>query len=492
MPLIELNFPPGMKYNGTDMQSEGRWRDGNLVRWTDDALGPVGGWTTRMSAAYAAAPRGMLAWEDSSTNRWIGAGTYNKLYVSTASGTTYDITPAGLTAGLEDAAVNTGFGGGFFGTGFFGQPRPDTGNFSDATTWDLDTWGQYMLACSSDDGKIYEWQLATGTPAAAVSNAPTGNIGMVVTEERFVFALGPGGDVRKVSWCDFEDNTVWTAASTNQAGDHTFQTSGRIMAGVRAQGQTLILTDKDAHRAVYSGPPIIYQFERVGDACGLVARKAVANTPAGAFWMGQNGFYRYNGSSVDEVPCEVHDRVFQDLSSAQVSKCWAVANGQHDEVWFFYPSASATEVDRYAAYDYKQGHWTTGELDRTAGVDRGIFRTPVWAADDGNVYDHETGFNYGGDTLFVETGPLKLGAGDNFATVTRLIPDENALGDVQATFKTRNYPTATETTHGPYTAVNPTSVRLKGRQVRMRLEAQSAGQWRIGKFRAEVRQGGTR
>lgn len=189
MTMIELKLPPGLKQNGTDMQAEGRWRDGNLIRWTEDALGPVGGWIERMGTAYAAPPRGMLAWEENAGDRWIGAGTYNKLYASNASGTTSDITPAGLTAGLEDAAVNTGFGGGFFGTGFFGQPRPDTGNYSEATTWDLDTWGQYLIACSSADGKLYEWQLNTGTPAAAITNAPTGCSNVVVTEERFIMAL---------------------------------------------------------------------------------------------------------------------------------------------------------------------------------------------------------------------------------------------------------------------------------------------------------------
>lgn len=493
MPLIELKIPAGFRQHGTDMQSEGRWRDGNLVRWHEGALGPVGGWEERMSAPYAAAPRGMLAWEDNAANRWIAAGTYNKLYASTSGGTTYDITPVGLTAGSEDAAVNTGYGGGYYGTtGFYGQPRPDTGNYAEATTWSLDTWGQYLVACSVDDGKLYEWQLGTGTPAAAITNAPTGNLGLVVTEERFIFALGAGGDPRKIAWCDFEDNTVWAAASTNQAGDHTLQTSGRIMAGIRAQGQTLILTDTDAHRAVYTGPPFVYQFERVGEASGLIARKAVASTSGGVFWMGQKGFYRYDGSSVQALPCEVHDHVFDNINSAQISKTWACANGQNNEIWWFYCSASSTEIDSYVAYDYQEGHWLIGSLDRTAGFDRGVFRKPIWASSGGNVYDHEIGYNYGGSTLYVESGPFKIGTGDQVANVMQIIPDEINVGDVQATFKTRYYPTDADTTHGPYTAAQPTDVRLQGRQVRMRLEAQTAGNWRIGNFRADVRQGGRR
>ena len=493
MPLVQLSPPPGFRYLGTDLESEGRWRDGSLVRWRDGSLRPIGGWADRFgSVVYAAAPRGMLGWEDNTATIWVAAGTYNKLYVSNSGGTTSDITPVGFAVGTEDAAVNTGYGGGLYGLGFYGQARPDTGNYSEATTWSMDTWGQYLVACSSSDGKLYEWQLNAATPAAVITNAPVDNLSVLVTEERFLFALGAGGNPRAIAWCDFEDNTLWAPASTNQAGDIELQSSGQIVGGVRTQGQSLILTDQDAHRAVYVGPPFVYQFERVGSSCGLIARKAVIDTPSGVFWMGQNGFFGYNGSSVQEIKCDVWDKVFLDLNTAQISKTWAVTNGQNGEVWWFYCSSNSNEIDRYVAFDYKEGHWLMGDLSRTAGIDRGVFRTPIWADANGSVYDHETGFNYGGGNVFAETGPFKIGAGDNLAVVTDLVPDEVNLGDVTTTFKTWLYPTSAEASHGPYTMTNPTSVRFQGKQVRMRVTAAVNGPWRVGRFRFNVKQGGKR
>lgn len=493
MALFELTPPPGFRYHGTDLQSEGRWRDGSLVRWRDGSLRPVGGWTDRIgSVVYNAAPRAMISWEDLGGTRWLAAGTYNRLYVTTADGTTTNITPATLTAGSEDAEINIGYSGSTYGTGYYGQQRPATGEYGEVTTWSLDTWGQYLVACSVDDGTIWQWNLNTANDAVAMTNAPTGNLGVLVTEERFVFALGSGGDPRKIAWSDFEDETTWTPASTNQAGDVTLQTPGQIMAGVKTRGQSLILTDQDAHRGVYVGPPFVYQFERVGSACGLVARKAFADTPAGVFWMGQRGFFAYNGSGVSEVPCDVLDKVFADINTAQITKSWAVANSQFGEVWFFYPSSGSTEIDRYVAYNYRDNHWTMGALARTAGVDRGVFRAPIWASDAGRIYNHETGFNYDGSEVYAETGPFKIGSGDNLSVVTELIPDEINLGDVTATFKTRLYPNGSETSHGPYTMTDPTSVRFQGRQIRMRLSGDNLTGWRVGKFRFDVKQGGRR
>jgi len=127
------------------------------------------------------------------------------------------------------------------------------------------------VACNADDGKIYEWQLNTASAAAVLSNAPTSNRGILVTQERFLFALGAGGNPRKVQWSAREDNNTWTASATNEAGDLELNTSGQILAGVNVQGQSLILTTRDCHVANYVGPPYVYGIERVGTSCGLGA-----------------------------------------------------------------------------------------------------------------------------------------------------------------------------------------------------------------------------
>jgi hypothetical protein len=295
-----------------------------------------------------------------------------------------------------------------------------------------------------------------------------------------------------VQWSDQEDNTTWTPAATNQAGSQILQTNGQIMQAVRTTGQTLVLTDIDAHRAVYVGPPFVYQFERVGTACGAISRKAAATTDAGVFWMGPRGFFLFDGSSVREIPCEVFDRVFEDINTAQISKTWAVSNGQNSEVWWFYCSAGSLEIDRYVAFDFAQGHWLIGNLSRTAGVDRGVFRTPIWADHNGDAYDHETGYNYDGAEVFAESGPANVGGGEFTFNAHRLIPDEKTQGDVTLTFKTRLYPNAAETSHGPYTMTNPTSIRFSGRQARMRVTGDTLGAWRFGIPRIEVTQAGRR
>ena len=72
MALIDLKIPAGVYRNGTDLQSQGRWRDANLIRWIDGTMRPVGGWRTRSDTAGANKLRGMLTWSDNSNDRWPG------------------------------------------------------------------------------------------------------------------------------------------------------------------------------------------------------------------------------------------------------------------------------------------------------------------------------------------------------------------------------------------------------------------------------------
>ena len=492
MPLLPLDIPAGFYRNGTDLDASGRWRDGSLVRWRDGSLRPVGGWRDRVASFSTDPIRGMHAWEANDGTAWLAAGSHSELNVMTGSNTVTDVSPSDLAVGRKDAEIETGYGYAFYNTGFYGQPRPDYGNYSEATTWSLDNWGEYLVACHVEDGRLLEWQLDTATPAAAIANAPTDNLGLIVTEERFIFALGSGGNPRRISWCDRENNTSWTPAATNEAGDIELQSSGQIMTAIRTRGQTLVITDVDAHTARYQGPPYVYGFERVGTSCGIISRKAVADVDAGSFWMGQRGFYMFNGNSVAELPCDVHDYVFGDMNPAQQSKVWALSNGQFNEIWWFYPSGSSLEIDRYVAYDYKNNHWMIGSLPRTSGVERGVFKYPFMTTVSRELVEHEVGFNVNGSTIFAETGPISLGAGEQTMSVTKVIPDELTQGDVTLTFKTRFHPNDTERSYGPFDPSNPTSVRFTGRQVRMRIQGDVVGPWRVGTMRIDAKPMGTR
>lgn len=431
--------------------------------------------------------RGMLTWRTNADERYIAAGTPTKLYSMNEGGTLKDITPTTFTSGITDATLKTGYGYSTYGSSAYGVARPDLGAIVPATTWSMDSWGEYLVACSSADGQLLEWQLGFVTPtkAIAIVNAPTSCEAVMTTAERFVFALGASGNPRKVSWCDQENNTVWTPSATNQAGDFEINSVGSLKCGKRVRGINLLFTDVDVHVATYIGLPYVYSFEKAGSGCGVISSQAVAAIDTAAIWMSKSGFWVYDGY-VKPLVSDVGDYIFQNINYNQSSKVYAVHNSKYGEIIWFYPSSASNENDSYVVYNYREGHWAIGSLARTAGTDRGVFTNPLMISTDGYIYEHEVGYAYDGSVPYAESGPYEIGNGDNIMSVRRVIPDEQTLGEVVVSFKTRMYPMATETTYGPYAAAQPTDVRFAARQVKVRYTGNVLEDWRVGVNRFDV------
>ena len=489
--LIAIDLPPGQYRNGTILQSMGRWRDASLVRFYEGTVRPIGGWAAFSSAAVTQKGRKAHAWRANNGDKWLAVAGADELFVYDKNSDQTDITPAGLAAGREVAAIANGYGAGAYGRGLYGADS-DTTRVIPATLWTLANFGEELLACSDVDGKIYNWALDTAVNATVIANAPTGNAGISVTQERFVFALGAGGNTRKVQWCDREDYDTWTPTATNEAGSFVLNTVGEIKCAVPMRGQTLILTDNDAHVASYVGPQLVYEFEQAGQSCGVISRNAAQGVGSAVYWMGFGSFYAYQGGQVAEMPCDVSDYVFGRMSRLLQTHISAVQVSEFSEIWWFYPSAGAAENDSYVSLNYVQGTWQTGTLSRTAGVDRGVYYYPIMVGGDLSVYNHEFGQVPAGFSVYAETGPISIGAGETTFTARRVHSDEATQGGVTLTFKTKRHPNGTESTAGPYTPANPIGVRFTGRQMVMRIDGDEGEDWRVGVQRVDVEPRGRR
>lgn len=525
--LVPLKLPPGLYRNGTRYEAKGRWYDANLVRFIENTIQPVGGWRIVSDSngdplgALTGVPRAMHAWRSSTGDILVGIGTNSHAYAF-INGVLTDITPAsGFTPGAEDSETVSGlYGAGDYGTGLYG-----VGSFAEtldeAGIWQFDNFGDYLVGVLTDDGKLWVWDGDAGNDfEEAGGGAPQDNSAVVVTPERFLTVLGAGGNPRLVQWADRETTDDWTPDALNTAGEQELATNGRLICGRRGRDSTLLWTDADLWSMNYVGGGLVYGFTKVGDKCGIIGPNAVATVDGRAFWMGKDSFHAFDGFA-QPLPCDVRDYVFEDFNSTQAIKVFAMTFSQFGEVWWFYPSAGSTENDRYVAYNYREGHWTFGRLARTAGFDRGATPNPMLAGPTGELLEHEVlearpllwiegvalyasgeayadGLYYAGGLVavtavpFLESGPMEIGDGDQVVRVQRLVPDEQTLGDVQASFYAAMYPTATETVRGPYTLENPTSVRFTARQVRVRLEEVNETSWRVGTIRLGVIPGGRR
>lgn len=497
MPLVKLQIAPGVYKNATPYQAETRWSDVNQVRWVGEMMEPIGGWEKFSDTPVTGSVRGLFSWRDNSANRWLAVGTSEKLYVHDED-TPRDITPSGFVTGLSGSIAGLGYGALQYGAQTYGTIRTGVSSIVlDAATWSFDSWGEDLVACCTSDGKVYEWKLNVLTPATVVSNAPTNNSFVFVSEQRHLVLLGAGGDPRKVQWSDSENNTTWAPSSTNQAGDFLLNTPGHLKCAVKGRGETLLLTSTDAHVMRFIGYPLVFSFERVGNGCGVAGPNAACAMEDGIVWMSEDArIYVYNGA-VQTIPCDVEDWIESEIDRTKIAQVCCGTLSQFGEVWWFFPTTSGEIA--YAVWNYRIGIWYNGSLDRTVWMDRnGTWKYPIAADSDGYLYQHEQGNTDSGlsriGDVYAESGAMEISPGENVVDVVQILPDEKINGEVSVTLKCKYTPNGTETTYGPYTVRSDgyTDVRASGRQAKIRVEGLNDTDWRVGTFRADIRLGGKR
>jgi hypothetical protein len=94
MPLKKIPLPPGFDKNDTASQAEGRWIDGDNIRFQYGSPEKIGGWEQISSDIIVGAARDIHSFVDLTGRRYEVIGTNKVLYVLFAD-EFYDITPLG-------------------------------------------------------------------------------------------------------------------------------------------------------------------------------------------------------------------------------------------------------------------------------------------------------------------------------------------------------------------------------------------------------------
>ena len=106
MPLTKLSFQPGLDTENTETGAEGRWIDGDKIRFRKGLPQEIGGWTKFSQDYYVGVGRALEQWFALNGSRYVAVGTDRKVYVY-LGGDNQDITPIRETATLVNAISTT-------------------------------------------------------------------------------------------------------------------------------------------------------------------------------------------------------------------------------------------------------------------------------------------------------------------------------------------------------------------------------------------------
>ena len=482
----------------------------------------------------------------SSGTNYVQIGTeeisYTGISTNTLTGVTRGVrntTAASHSAG--DTVTNT--------SDYVGWGEAASGDYViDPGLWSLDSFGKKLIALIHN-GPIFEWDAdatnATTTRATIISGAPTASRDMIVsTPDRHLVCFGTETTIGTsttqddmfIRWSNREDINTWSITATNTAGSQRLADGSRIMGAVRGRDATYVWTDTAAFTMRFVGVPFVFAFSQVGTNCGLIGMNAAIEVDGAAYWMSENGFFRFTGK-LESMQCLVEDYVYDDLNTTAQQLINCGLNNLFGEIYWFYPSNSSEVVNRMVSYNYldsgpERQIWVTSSLNRTTWSDSAVFGKPhgtkYTAGNDvsfdvvGNTegrtayFEHETGTDQveagsvsaiaasveSGDydiTVTKEGGATFQGDGEFLMKIRRFLPDFiSQTGDTQITLNLRDYPNSTQASSplGPFTISSSTTkidTRARARAVSLKIANTGTSQdWKLGTFRVDIQPDGRR
>ena len=92
MPLTKVNIAPGFNKQVTQTGAEGKWTDGDFVRFRYGLPEKIGGWEQLLESTIIGAAREQFIWADLDGRKYAAIGT-NKVLIVYYEGAFFDITP---------------------------------------------------------------------------------------------------------------------------------------------------------------------------------------------------------------------------------------------------------------------------------------------------------------------------------------------------------------------------------------------------------------
>ena len=439
----------------------------------------------------------------------------------------------------------------------WGSAAANTDSVTDPGLWSLDNLGSTLIALIHN-GECFQWDgdalNATSTRATIITGAPTASRDMLVsTPDRHLVFFGTEttiGDKTTqddmfIRFSSQENINDYTPTAENTAGTQRLAAGSRIMGAKLGRNAIYIWTDTSLFTMRFVGQPFTFAFEQVGTNCGLIGMNAAVEVDGAAYWMSDNGFFRFTGK-LESMDCLVEDFVYDDLNTTSNQLIYCGINNLFGEITWFYPTSTSNVNTRAVTYSYldstaKRPIWFTNAsslFPRTTWEDSSVFGLPhathynasvdtsfdVTGNTDGTTiyYEHETGVNQqlagasavaipanitSGDYDITQKvvrgaatnlGDLR-GDGENIMRISRIIPDFiSQQNNIVAQLDVRDYPNdaAASSPLGPFTLTPTTTkvdTRARGRAIALKISNTAVNtSWKLGTFRLDIHAGGRR
>ena len=257
------------------------------------------------------------------------------------------------------------------GTSFTAATRTVGGAYATPVDdyWEFVQWGETVIAVNGSNGDAPQqitlgaanFANLTGTPPKARHVAVINNF--VVMGNISDSVVG----VQRVRWSAINNANSWTADPATLADyQDLLGDGGWVQKIVGGENGGFVLQEHAIWRMTFVGSPLVFQFDKVKTNIGVYAPQSVVSFQGMIFFLANDGFYMFNGSTIEPIgQSKVDLTFFDELDQNYVYRVVGAIDPARKIVLWSYPATGNTGGNPNRVLVY---HWALKKWSRITGV----------------------------------------------------------------------------------------------------------------------------
>lgn len=320
----------------------------NVLPRTPETYGPFPDFTTYATSPLSARCQGAISVLDSAGNVNTFAGDVSKLYQMTVAGSTFsDVSKGGgYTVGADEV-------------------------------WNFSLYGDNVIATQPGD-LVQSFVLGTSTLFADLSaDAPKARYSAIIKGWLFLANTDDpidGPVPWRVWWSAYGDPTSWPTPGTSAAAAAQSDFNDLVGEGGWIQGivgnlgtaDGAVFMEHAVWRINYSGPPTVFTFSPAEGVRGTPAPGSICQLGALAYYLGEDGFYVFDGTTSSPIGANKVDRTFfADLDPAYIERIIGAVDPLNKMVMWAYPGQGNNQgnPNRIIVYNWFTQTWAIANME---------------------------------------------------------------------------------------------------------------------------------
>ena len=245
-----------------------------------------------------------------------------------------------------------------------------TYNTPDDGYWEFAIFGNRVLATNLTDN-IQSFVIGTDSTFSDLTGSPP-KCRSISVVNNFVLLCGVDGYTQRVQWSALNNPTDWTpSASTQSDYNDILGDGGKVQAVVGSQNVAIVFMEREIWRMDYVGPDTIFNFVLIEKSRGTVAPRSVTSTGININYLGEDGFYSFDGQQSLPIGYGKVDRYFYGRVDSQYisNRIIGITSIDNKTSFWCYPNAgdgTSGVPTHMMAYNNADGRFT--EIEQSCNI----------------------------------------------------------------------------------------------------------------------------